>query len=467
MKTTSLTPPAFALVMTAALHGSALGADSFHLAPGRALFTMKTNGEWTGFGVRGERPLLEHGGVVIYASRPGSTLLDERASSTHGGMRGLEATDELLFEGTRGGVRYPSLDPDDDADGRIDEDPWDRADNDSDGRIDEDFAAVGDEMAVAVYGTRGEHGITVRQECYAWSLAHIDGVVASTIVVTNAGTHAVTHARVGIELEAGTGLAVSDALTIEGSTTAPRADSAFVRRHVVFDDRGRGLAVLLFVPRAALSAAATSAVGWDIRGDRSRVVVVSPDVGDLAPGASVTVYLALVALPADDLKAARAIRNAHRTVVGDGTSRFIPPVSLMARGGEAGSPGVGGAAAPAEGFADPYWNNAGRLQETLLVGSPNPFRDAISIDYEIPARVIDEDGVEHTLPGSGLPASVKVYNVAGRLVATLVDQPHAPGKYRTGWVARNDDGSAVASGVYYVKLQIGRRSMTMRTVQLK
>jgi flagellar hook assembly protein FlgD len=60
-----------------------------------------------------------------------------------------------------------------------------------------------------------------------------------------------------------------------------------------------------------------------------------------------------------------------------------------------------------------------------------------------------------------------VYNVAGRLVATLVDQTHNVGKYRTGWVARDDNGDVIASGVYYVKLQIGKRSVTMRMVQLK
>jgi hypothetical protein len=180
------------------------------------------------------------------------------------------------------------------------------------------------------------------------------------------------------------------------------------------------------------------------------------------------VFVALVALPADDLKAARAIRDAYRTVVGDGNSRFIPPpVSLVSREGDPSRGGSAESTPVRDGFNDPFWSTSGKLQETLVTGSPNPFRDAINIDYEIPARVTDEDGVEHVLPGSGLPASVKVYNVAGRLVATLVDQPHMPGKYHTGWVARNDDGIAVASGVYYVKLQIGRRSMTMRMVQLK
>jgi hypothetical protein len=119
------------------------------------------------------------------------------------------------------------------------------------------------------------------------------------------------------------------------------------------------------------------------------------------------------------------------------------------------------------GGIDPFWNTPGKLLETLVVGSPNPFRDAIAIDYEVPERAVDEDGVEHVLSGASVSTSVKVYNVAGRLVATLVDTEHAPGRYRTGWTAHNDTGETVASGVYYVKLTIGRRSVTQRMVQLK
>ncbi|HXV13200.1 MAG TPA: FlgD immunoglobulin-like domain containing protein, partial [Candidatus Krumholzibacteria bacterium] len=81
--------------------------------------------------------------------------------------------------------------------------------------------------------------------------------------------------------------------------------------------------------------------------------------------------------------------------------------------------------------------------------------------------VVDEEGVEHQLSGEAVETSVKVYNVTGRLVTTLVESPHAPGRYRTGWSAQDDQGASVASGVYYVKLTIGRRSVTQRMVQLK
>ncbi|HEX6790174.1 MAG TPA: FlgD immunoglobulin-like domain containing protein [Candidatus Krumholzibacteria bacterium] len=457
--------PAFSLLLFGALACCLYGvraraADELRLSPGRVVFTMKSNGEWTGFGVRGEPALVEHAGVLLYSSHPGTALLDERASSVRGGMRAVNATGQTLFEGMRGGARTPGLQPDDDNDGRVDEDPWDRIDNDNDGQTDEDFAAIGDEMLVAIYAGKG---VSVRHEAYAWSLPHIDGMVASSIVVTNTGTKPVAHARIGIELDAGTGLDLGSAPTIDDDS---RGGSAFVERQVVFDDHNRGLAALFMVPRSGLSTGATSAVSWDVRGEHDRVTVISPDLGDLAPGASARIDVALVALPSDDLKAVRATRSAHRTMIGDGTTRFIPPPVSLTRGTDAFASGHD-AGASRESFDDPFWNQAGKLQETLLVGSPNPFRDAIRIEYQIPSRVTDEDGVDHDLPASGERASVKIYNVAGRLVATLVDQPHSAGSYRTGWTARNADGTTVANGVYYVKLQIGKRSVTTRMVQLR
>jgi flagellar hook assembly protein FlgD len=62
---------------------------------------------------------------------------------------------------------------------------------------------------------------------------------------------------------------------------------------------------------------------------------------------------------------------------------------------------------------------------------------------------------------------VKVYNVAGRLVSALVETNTGPGRFDVQWNASNASGSGVASGVYYVKLQIGKRFITKRLIQLK
>jgi hypothetical protein len=113
-----------------------------------------------------------------------------------------------------------------------------------------------------------------------------------------------------------------------------------------------------------------------------------------------------------------------------------------------------------------FWKTEGRLEYELLASSPNPFRDVTTISYEIPSLLEQPDGTRIETRES-LEISVKVYNVVGRLVSVLADEIVAPGTYTTEWRAVDDQGSAVASGVYYVRLQIGKKFLTQRLILLK
>ncbi len=113
-----------------------------------------------------------------------------------------------------------------------------------------------------------------------------------------------------------------------------------------------------------------------------------------------------------------------------------------------------------------FWSQPGKLTPELLSGSPNPFREATTIFYEVPSSVSDDDGGFLSL-ANPVSTSVKIYNVAGRLVSIIVDTILPPGQYNTSWNAVDDKGSGVASGVYYIKLQIGRKHVTKRLIQLK
>jgi len=430
------------------------------VAPGRVVFAIEPNGTWKFFGPSGEDSYLQRGGVVVYA-RAQSGAETEFVNAS-GGVRSLLASPiDRVVEGARGGAREPFPRPDDDYDGKIDEDPLDRIDNDGDGRTDEDFAAIGDQMSVALYGPKGDSGVQIRQELYAWSLPHIDGMVATAISL-RAGRTALEGVRVGILVEPAGSFESEPAPLIETDRlggVAPTGET------LVWRDGGRGMALLVWAPSSGVE-------DCDVRAHRKGARVLSPSFGQVAPGSQVTLYAALIALPPDDLRSARAIQAAWRTLVGKKGARMIPPpVSLTVKPEEiaeseteeapVGSPYGSVTSAPV------FWNTSGKLAPTLLVGSPNPFRDAITIDYEVPERVVDESGVTHQLSGEAVETSVKVYNVTGRLVATLVESQHAPGRYRTGWSAQDEQGAVVASGVYYVKLTIGRRSVTQRMVQLK
>ncbi len=101
----------------------------------------------------------------------------------------------------KGGGRAPAPEPDDDADGLVDEDRLDGIDNDRDGLVDEDFAAIGDEMIVTAYSAgdpSSSYRLDFHQESYAWSLRNIDSAIMHSLIVKNAGEETLTNVRVAV-----------------------------------------------------------------------------------------------------------------------------------------------------------------------------------------------------------------------------------------------------------------------------
>lgn len=84
---------------------------------------------------------------------------------------------------------------------------------------------------------------------------------------------------------------------------------------------------------------------------------------------------------------------------------------------------------------------------TLDQNYPNPFNPSTTIKF--------------ALPGAGF-VSLKIYNLLGQEVATLVDQVLASGSYQTTF-----DGSRLASGIYVSRLQAGGTTLTRKMVLLK
>jgi hypothetical protein len=78
---------------------------------------------------------------------------------------------------------------------------------------------------------------------------------------------------------------------------------------------------------------------------------------------------------------------------------------------------------------------------------PNPTRGSATVSFSL---------------GETSPVTLAVYNVMGRKVATLVDAPVEAGQHEVRWNGRSADGSAVASGVYLLRLEAGDRVATRR-----
>ena len=68
---------------------------------------------------------------------------------------------------------------------------------------------------------------------------------------------------------------------------------------------------------------------------------------------------------------------------------------------------------------------------------PNPFNPTTVIRYELSANA---------------RVSLKIYDVRGALVRTLEDRRLPAGRYEVGWNGLDNQGSQVASGIYFYRL---------------
>jgi hypothetical protein len=78
---------------------------------------------------------------------------------------------------------------------------------------------------------------------------------------------------------------------------------------------------------------------------------------------------------------------------------------------------------------------------------PNPFNPGTTITYQLSA-------IHH--------ASLKVYDVLGREVATLVNEVQQPGVHTVTWVASNQ-----SSGIYFYRLVAGPFAQTKKSILMK
>ena len=96
----------------------------------------------------------------------------------------------------------------------------------------------------------------------------------------------------------------------------------------------------------------------------------------------------------------------------------------------------------------------------LYQNYPNPFNPTTTIKYSIPQTPLNPPFVKGGKPG-GL-VSLKIYNLLGREIKTLVDKKQAPGTYSVEFNARN-----LPSGIYVYQLSINGFVKTKKMILLK
>jgi len=83
---------------------------------------------------------------------------------------------------------------------------------------------------------------------------------------------------------------------------------------------------------------------------------------------------------------------------------------------------------------------------------PNPFNPVTTIGFGI-----NESG----------HVSIRIYDAAGRLVTTLVDESRTAGRYTTEWNGKSADGTHAASGVYFYRLITKEFKETKKMILLR
>lgn len=98
----------------------------------------------------------------------------------------------------------------------------------------------------------------------------------------------------------------------------------------------------------------------------------------------------------------------------------------------------------------------------LLQNYPNPFNPVTTIKYSVPLEVKSDASVSSATSAEGRNVILKVFDILGREVETLVNKDQKSGNYSIEF-----NGSHLSSGVYFYSLQIGMSRIIKKMMLLK
>lgn len=183
------------------------------------------------------------------------------------------------------------------------------------------------------------------------------------------------------------------------------------------------------------------AIPWD--------VIYGLGAGQVAPGASISLVASITWDPEpdgtlggdqmpDNISATAPTLDNYVTITIDGNGDGLPD--------ESNHP-VGVASGDGDVPTSPL---------TLLGNVPNPFNPATTIRFIVPGT-----------SGTAAHTTMEIFDIAGRRVATLLDELVPAGYRSVIWNGTSDRGSTVSSGVYFVRIQAGNEVKTKKMALIR
>ncbi len=106
------------------------------------------------------------------------------------------------------------------------------------------------------------------------------------------------------------------------------------------------------------------------------------------------------------------------------------------------------------------------ILELIATGAPTPSRTSYALEQNRPNPFNPRTTISFTLEHDA-PASLRIYDVAGRLVTSLVDGRLPAGRHSFVWNGTDQGGHRVSTGVYYYRLKSESFEQTRRMALVK
>lgn len=92
----------------------------------------------------------------------------------------------------------------------------------------------------------------------------------------------------------------------------------------------------------------------------------------------------------------------------------------------------------------------------------------INITAPFPNPFVDKTVIEFTSSGvtSSPPIILKVYDVSGRLIKTLINKQEALGKHQIVWDGKDEKNTRVPTGIYFINGKIGKQEVNEKVIYM-